>query len=248
MNEDRLRQLLATEASKVIISPRAQERTEQRAAQLRKRRSSMLTGAGGLALAAAVLVAVLLSVNSPSRSTRVLPASPAATESVPSVAPATPLPAEKGSTQAGVKSGPGRCHTSQIGVSRGPVSAAAGTISASFVLTNTSKASCAMYGYPGFSLLDSHRQPMIGDVIRGGGGGFPAIKLQRVVLSPGRSGSFSVGYSDLQSGGQPCSTSSTVVITPPDETTQLYIADQVPVCSQRFYVSPVVSGVNGAVP
>jgi hypothetical protein len=131
-------------------------------------------------------------------------------------------------------------------VTTGPVGAAAGTISASFILTNTSRVTCTLFGYPGFELLDNQHQPMIGTVSRTGGVAFPAMKPQHLSLPPGRQASFSVGYSDIPSGNQPCPTSITALITPPDETTQLTIADQAPVCGQPFYVSPVVAGTNGA--
>lgn len=251
MNEDQLRQLLAAEANKIVPSPRAWEQTERRAAQLRKRRISRLAGAGTLAAAAAVLVVVMVSINSKPAPVRIT--SPLGTTE-PNIPPETPTTVPEGSgttptrVPTTVKAGSGRCHTSELTVTTGPVGAAAGNISASFVLTNTSKASCTLFGYPGFSLLDSQGQRMIGDVHRSVSPVFPAISPTHIVLAPRKSASFSVGYSDVPTGSDTCRTSVSALITPPDETTQLTIADQAPVCGGPFYVSPVVPGSNGASP
>jgi hypothetical protein len=252
MNEDQLRQLLAAEATKIVPSPRAWEQTERRAAQLRKRRMSTLAGAGTLVAAAAVLVVVMMSINSKPASQRITSPSPVTT--APNIPVETPTSVADGSgttpsrVPTTVKSSPSRCHTSELAVTTGPVGAAAGNISASFVLTNTSKVACTLFGYPGFSLLDSQGQRMIGDVHRGASPVFPAINPTHIVLAPRKSASFSVGYSDVPTGSDVCRTSVSVLITPPDETTQLTIADQAPACGGPFYVSPVVPGSNGASP
>jgi hypothetical protein len=252
MNEDQLRRLLAAEANKIVPSPRAWGHAERRATQLRKRRMTTLAGVGSLAAAAAVVVAVMMSINSKPTPQPVTLVSPPTTSSDLPVGTPTSVPEGSGTVPTRVpttvKSGSGRCHTSELAVTTGPVGAAAGNISASFVLTNTSKAACTLFGYPGFSLLDSQGQRMIGDVHRGASPVFPAINPTRVVLAPRKSASFSVGYSDVPTGNDPCRTSVSALITPPDETTQLTIADQAPVCGGPFYVSPVVTGSNGASP
>jgi hypothetical protein len=199
----------------------------------------------------------MISINNKPASQRVPTLSPpTAPDTIPAGVTGTPGPGQTGGgaepTSTTVKSASAadssRCHTSQLAVSTGPVGAAAGTIAASFVLTNTSKVTCTLLGYPGFSLLDNQGQPMIGNVGRKGGPAFPVMKPARVTLAPRRAASFSVGYSDVPTGPEPCRMSVSALITPPDETTQLTIADQAPVCGQLFYVSPVVAGANGAAP
>jgi hypothetical protein len=256
MNEDQLRQLLAEEADRIAPAPaaRAQEQVGRRAAQLRRRRNRMISGAGTIGLAAAVLVAVMISISSKPASHVVVPtgpAGPATTEPAGVLGvPDTSLPPEPPTGGSGptstAKPSPGRCHTNELSVTTGPVGAAAGTIDAAFVLTNTTKATCSLFGYSGFSLLDAQGHAIIGDVIRGGTA--YAIKPQHISLAPGRAASFSVRYSDVPTGNGTCQTSATALITPPDETTQLTIRDQAPVCGSPFTVSPVVAGSNGAAP
>jgi hypothetical protein len=253
MNEDQLRQLLAEEANRItpVPAPRAQDLVERRAAQLRRRRNRMISGGGTIGLAAAVLVAVMISISGKPASHVVVPTGPATTE--PNnvvIGPADSVPAEPPPDGSGptstVKPSPGRCHTNELSVATGPVGAAAGTIDASFVLTNTTKATCSLFGYPGFSLVDGQGHALIGDVVRGGTA--YAMKAQHIALAPGRTASFSVRYSDVPTGNGTCQTSVTALITPPDETTQLTIRDQAPVCGSPFTVSPVVAGSNGAAP
>jgi hypothetical protein len=254
MNEDQLRQLLAEEANRITPAPapRAQDLVERRAAQLRRRRNRMISGAGTIGLAAAVLVAVMISISGKPASKVVVPTGPATTEGPSGVlvapngtVPPEPPPDNSGPTRT-VKPSPGRCHTKELSVATGPVGAAAGTIDASFVLTNITKATCSLFGYPGFSLVDGQGHAMIGDVVRGGTA--YAMKAQHIPLGPGRTASFSVRYSDVPTGNGACQTSVTALITPPDETTQLTIRDQAPVCGSPFTVSPVVAGSNGAAP
>jgi hypothetical protein len=254
MNEDQLRQLLAEEANRITPAPapQAQQQVERRAAQLRRRRHRMISGAGTIGLAAAVLVAVMISISSKPAAHVVVPTGPATTEGPAGVmgTPETTLPPEPPTDNSGptttVKPGQGRCHTNQLSVTTGPVGAAAGTIDAAFIVTNTSKGPCSVFGYPGFALLDSQGHNLIGDVVRGGTA--YSVKPQRIPLKPGQAASFSVRYSDVPTGTATCQTSVTALITPPDETTQLTIREQAPVCGSPFTVSPVVAGSNGAAP
>ncbi len=116
------------------------------------------------------------------------------------------------------------CGTESLSASTGPPMSPGEQeyIHFNLLLTNVSQQTCTMQGYPGVDLVGPY-DPMMGgptvSLVRTGG------DVQPVVLAPGASASSLVGFmpktSDL--GLEPAWPPSTMVVTPPDATTQLVI-------------------------
>jgi hypothetical protein len=78
-------------------------------------------------------------------------------------------------------------------------------------------------------------------VVRGGGYSFTAVTPTTVVLAPGQSALFNIGYSDVPVGNETsCPTSASVEVTPPDATDHLVLnAALAPCGGGTLTVSPV---------
>ena len=69
---------------------------------------------------------------------------------------------------------------------------------------------------------------------------------QMVTLTPGAQASFAIGFTVIPSGDQtlhPCLTSTRLLVTPPNDYTQLGIAATLNPCGGLINVSPFVAGV-----
>jgi hypothetical protein len=117
---------------------------------------------------------------------------------------------------------------------------AAGTIEVTFSLTNTSPSECSIWGYPG-ALMLADTSPLTTVVKRGGDLSFLDIAVSTVRIAPGDSAYFNLGYSDVVSSGETtCPKSSTLEITPPNDTEQLLVQIQIDPCDGGLLsVSPV---------
>lgn len=121
-------------------------------------------------------------------------------------------------SQGGGPAGPDRCHTGGLSYATRSMGAAAGHHYAAFQLTNTSGATCRVYGYPGMQLLGGQSAKIATNVVRD-----QQTKPVLITLAPGQSAWFRAGWGvvpgpgDSQTGNcQP--EPSSVEITPPDET------------------------------
>ncbi len=114
--------------------------------------------------------------------------------------------------QASIPASVPRCTTSELSVSLGQASAAAGHRGQTVTLTNTSRNTCNMYGYPGMLMLDSSGKPLPTHVIRAS-----SSPEQAVTLAHGGDASF-LAYWAAATGypNEYCPTSSQVEITPPN--------------------------------
>jgi hypothetical protein len=102
---------------------------------------------------------------------------------------------------------------------------AAGTIEVTFSLTNTSPSLCTMWGYPGALMLGSNGAPLPTVVKRGGDLSFLEVPVTTVDVPSGGSAYFNLGYSDVVTDGETsCPKSSSLEITPPNDTQQLVVA------------------------
>ena len=137
-----------------------------------------------------------------------------------SAGPASPAPAASGGGAGGNGSQSiGRCHTSMLSARVVLGQPGAGQRYADLVLTNTSGASCRVYGYPGMQLL-------------GASGGHIPTAVERqpgtatlVTLAPGQQASSLLHWTIVPGTGEgsPCEpTASGLVVTPPDETAPLH--------------------------
>jgi hypothetical protein len=118
---------------------------------------------------------------------------------------------------------------------------AAGTVEVTFRLTNSSPSSCVMWGYPGALLLAADGSPLPTFVKRGGDLSFLGGSVETVQIAAGASAFFNLGYSDVTSGTETsCPKSSSLEITPPNDTQQLVVQISIDACQGgSLSVSPV---------
>jgi len=176
-------------------------------------------------------------------SSSVVAPSPAASTGAPTTATA---PATTGPT---TTAGSSRCHTAQLAASAGPTNGAAGHIAQVFILRNTAGATCTLFGYPGLLRLDAARAPMETTVTRGSSVVVRDPGPALVTLAPGASASFASGWGHIPTASDPpgtCPASTSLEITPPDETDHLTIPAAVDACDHgTIAVSAVVAGTAG---
>lgn len=128
---------------------------------------------------------------------------------------------------------PGRCHTADLSASLVPGSPGAGQRYATIVLTNTSSATCNVYGYGGVGLVDASGAPLPTQQVRVSPPG-PTL----VTLQPHQSARSQLHWSAVPGAGDSPSgqcqpTPAALRIIPPDETTHLSVPwNQGPVCEQ----------------
>jgi hypothetical protein len=118
---------------------------------------------------------------------------------------------------------------------------AAGTVEVTFRLTNSSPSPCVMWGYPGALMLASDGSPLTTVVKRGGDLSFLEGSVETVQIAAGSSAYFNLGYSDVPSGSETsCPKSSSLEITPPNDTQQLVVPISIEACQGGLLsVSPV---------
>jgi hypothetical protein len=175
-----------------------------------------------LAAAALTSVAVLATACASSPSTTAgNNAAPATSGSTaPATTPAT-TPAVSATTPA-APSGPSPCPTTSLLVKLGVSQGTAGSVYTTIVFTNTSNATCTLYGYPGVSLTTGRPGTQIGK----GAQENPATPRQLVTLHPQKSANALLRIVDAQN--YPASrcgpkNSAYLQVYPPNQTTQAYI-------------------------
>jgi len=153
-----------------------------------------------------------------------------------------PTPPGQSTTPSSVLS---RCRSANLALTMGSQSAAAGSASAVFVLTNEGSSSCSLYGYPGMQMLDASGQPIPTIVVRGGGDAATRAKPSSVVLQPQAQASFVAYWGEVPVGAETsCPASAKLEVTAPDDYHYLVIAATLAPCSSgTINVSPVQSGV-----
>jgi hypothetical protein len=143
-----------------------------------------------------------------------------------------------------------RCHTSGLALlSVGPSNGAAGNIYQELGLRNNSPNACWVYGFVGAAILDPGGKPLPTNVLRDTGGRwFPFAHVGTYTVAPGATAPFWMHWSDVPVGSLPaCTTGTGLLVTPPDETTQLRMNLSVMACnSGELDVSPVTApGTTG---
>jgi Protein of unknown function (DUF4232) len=162
-----------------------------------------------------------------SHAAQLLPSSPAASAAAPSPgasAPqSTPAPAQPAAAA------PGQCTTGDLHLSVGAGNGAAGSFYYPLQFTNTSGATCTMYGYPGVALVS---QPG-GSVVGAAAVRNPTFPAEAVTLAPG-----AVAHASLQVGvaeNYPASACGPVTahwlqVYPPGEYSPLFVAFTAQTC------------------
>jgi hypothetical protein len=194
------------------------------------------SGAARTAIAAAALaccaavVAACGSTNSPA-------ASPAATtgtaptSSAPSSPPSTPATSPSASPSA--PAGPAGCASSglQVAVPASKGNAAAGSSYYPVQFTNTSSATCTLFGYPGVSFVTGVGGSQIGIAATRN----PAVPRKLITLAPG--GTVHAELQVVDAANYPPSSCGLVTahwlkIYPPNQTTPLYVSFTAQACSK----------------
>jgi len=131
------------------------------------------------------------------------------------------------------------CATSQLSASLGGGDAGAGNLYRFLELTNHSKTSCELDGFPGLSLLNAHGQQI------GAAATFDhSIAGSPVTVRPGQSVSDTIHT--LNSGATSCQGTSTELrIYPPANKAALVIPGKVMLCGHLLSVSPFGPGTTG---
>jgi hypothetical protein len=143
-----------------------------------------------------------------------------------------------------------RCHTAGLSLSAvGQANAGAGNVVREFGLTNRTTAACTFFGYVGMALIDGAGNALPTRVVRDTGSFFGFAHRATYTVPPGATAPFWVHWEDVVVATQPaCTTSAGIIVTPPDETTQLRLDGvQVMACGGgELDVSPVTApGTTG---
>ena len=170
--------------------------------------------------------------SSPSTSSPAAPSS----NTAPATAPASSL--------SPAATGPSPCATSGLNVTLGPSSGYAGGVDQTIIFTNTSGATCTLYGYPGVSLVSAPPYTQIG--LAAQRSSTTPVKL--ITLASGATASAVLQIVDaLNFGTATCSPTKAAFlrIYPPNQTAPVYLADASEVCAQpvqTLFISAVQAG------
>ena len=190
-----------------------------------------------LAAAALTSVAVLATACASSSTTASNNAAPTTSDSTaPATTPAA-TPAASATTPA-APSGPSPCPTTSLRVKLGASQGTAGSVYTTIVFTNTSTATCTLYGYPGVSLTTGRPGTQIGKAAKEN----PATPRHLVTLHPQKSANALLRIVDAQN--YPASrcgpkNSAYLQVYPPNQTTQVYIRYRTVGCAKPITLMTV---------
>ncbi|MFF4717402.1 DUF4232 domain-containing protein [Streptomyces eurythermus] len=111
---------------------------------------------------------------------------------------------------------PGRCHTSELSVSVTTNRPGAGQSSFALVVTNSSRRTCTVHGFPGVAFVDAAGQTVTPDPERATG-----QEQRTVTLAPGVSAWSALTYTNPALTGVTTVIPAKLRLTPPDETASL---------------------------
>ncbi|HEX4215892.1 MAG TPA: DUF4232 domain-containing protein [Candidatus Dormibacteraeota bacterium] len=138
-----------------------------------------------------------------------------------------------------------RCHTSGLSITLGKTGAAAGNDYTTFDLQNVSGQACETEGFPGMAMMAADGSQLPTNVLwQNGALASPGPTL--VVLPAGGVAHFNIHWTDVPSGDETsCPTATTLLVTPPNETTQLRVAVNMAPCGNgTIDASPVRQGAD----
>jgi len=137
-----------------------------------------------------------------------------------------------------------RCHTGGLSLTAvGAPGAGAGNVIEELGLRNTGSTPCWFFGYVGMAMLDASGNQLPTNVVRDTGSRFPWTHVSQFTVQPGDTAPFWVHWEDVPVGSETsCPTSSGLIVTPPDETTQVHLgAFQATACNHgELDVSPMM--------
>jgi hypothetical protein len=129
-------------------------------------------------------------------------------------------------------------------VTLGTSSGYAGGVYLTIVFTNTSGATCTLYGYPGVSLVSAAPYTQIGLAAQRGS----TVPVKQITLATGAAASAVLQVVNAQNfGSATCSptTGAFLRVYPPNQTAPVYLADASQVCAQpvqTLFISAVQAG------
>jgi Protein of unknown function (DUF4232) len=186
-------------------------------------------------LTAALICAGLAAGCGSSSSPSSTPSSPASSSSPPSTASAAPssstAAAAPSTSLSPAVTGSPACATSGLKVTLGASSGYAGGVDQPIVFTNTSGATCTLYGYPGVSLVSAPPYTQIG--LAAQRASTTPVKL--ITLAPGASANAVLQIVDaLNFGSATCSPTKAAYLRvyPPNQTAPVYLANVSETCAQ----------------
>jgi Protein of unknown function (DUF4232) len=160
-------------------------------------------------------------------------------------APATPAGGSTPTTAPASQAGPGTCLASALTGGLGTSQGAAGTIYTDVVLTNTSAASCTLYGYPGVSFVTGPGGSQVGAPANRN----PVSPVTQVTLAPGGQANMLLALTDVgvypPSACQP-TTVGWLRVYPPGDYGSLYVQYSTQTCALTSKVVMTVSAVRPA--
>jgi Protein of unknown function (DUF4232) len=135
-----------------------------------------------------------------------------------------------------------RCRLRQLSLAQPKSTGAAGSVRMRFVFTNVSATTCQLFGYPGMQLLNARGAALPTYVRRGTSNVVPPEPESEVVMTHSQHASFYAGYSNVPSSGQTCKASTSLEVTPPNDTKHFTLRLAIAPCGGILTVSPVVHG------
>ena len=140
--------------------------------------------------------------------------------------------------------GPAPCATSGLRLTLGVSQGYAGGVYQTIVFTNTSGATCTLYGYPGVSLVSAPPYTQIGLAAKRGG----TAPVKLITLAPGATANALLQIVDaLNFPTATCGPAKAAYLRvyPPNQTAPVYLADASEACAepvQTLFISAVQAG------
>ena len=200
--------------------------------------------AGSGAAAAALIVLAAVAGCSSSSSSPSAPASSPSPSSPAAAGSSTAPPSAPATSPSPAVTGPSPCATSALNVSLGPSTGYAGGVYQTIVFTNTSGATCTLYGYPGVSLVSAPPYTQIGLAAKRSG----TTPVKLITLASGATANALLQVVDaLNFGSATCSPTKAAFLRvyPPNQTVPVYLADTSEICAQpvqTLFISAVQAG------
>jgi O-glycosyl hydrolase len=140
---------------------------------------------------------------------------------------------------------PATCARSQLRLSAGNAPATSARYAQTVVITNASRSSCSLRGYPALALLDRRGRPLRVRERDGDGALFEDHGRQPTTLAAGGTASFAFGGHSKQSG-RPCPSSRSIAVALPGVPGSLEIPVSAPACRSGIVLSAVGLGPDSA--
>lgn len=146
----------------------------------------------------------------------------------------TTAPAGTTTTSGGGGGPVSACDLSHLqGSTQGSPRVAAGTVQATFTLSNRAGPSCTVHGLPSLTLVDSAGHQLVTHETPSGGPG------ATVTLGPGATASFTVAFRNLPGQGASCPSAAKVIVSLPGQPGSTSVATSLAPCGGVLVVTPL---------